>query len=117
MENILLDNDQITSIERLQLLQDAWRDGYGKKIDNSIIKTAVHLLKLINSHNIQKPVLGPTEDGEIIFQWMYKATILTLNTSFIQLDIIHTRENKVDNFIYHIEYINKLIKKLTELKI
>jgi len=87
-------------------LHCSWRDGYGEKIDTTTLETATLLLKLFVSKGIEEPDFGPSEEGEVVFEWRKSFTILTIQGFRLVMDIVY--ENVVETTVFDLGRLDSL---------
>lgn len=106
------DDETETWLSELEALRPGWRDGLGNEIPSCVIKATRILLKLCKEKDIEQPSFGPTEDGDIILQWMDPVLILiTVSSSGYEIDRI--RHNIIETRTYNFSDVFDLIKTAT----
>lgn len=105
-----------TALEKLRVLRSVETGCYDNEeleISRGSLDTAEVLLHLFESRGIIIPVIGPTEDGEIRFQWTKTLTFLTISDTEVVYEIVYN--GKVESETFNSGEFEGLVEKLSIL--
>lgn len=111
--DVMLDHEVLERLQFLRSLEDGWNDGDGLKMSRVALDTAEVLLQLFNLHGVRIPAIGPTEDGEIRFQWTKTLTLLAIGETHIIYDIVYN--GKVESQTFEATRLENLVTELSIL--
>jgi hypothetical protein len=106
-------NAALDKLRVLRSVEAGCYDNEELEISRGSLDTAEVLLKLFESHGIIIPSIGPTEDGEIRFQWTKTLTFLTIGDTQTTYEIVYN--GKVESETFNNGEFEGLVEKLSIL--